>query len=285
MPRFYLSDRFGLNTDQTVGLLDDVDIHFQPICDVAGGAQVRGFEALGRKSDGPDGFRSIAPFLKDIYQAGLRPELEMVTLDKARVFLEMCDANLDPAVAKNLYVTVNLSHQTLAQRDLLKEVDLSIGLYPQAYERVRFEILEHMFPKHEQAIIVENIRALHGEGYRLYLDDFGDHPGQDEDRLRALHDLVHGVKLSGSLWTRGAEDRHGFLSSVAQAGGAGKIIVVEGVEEDEHLAETRAMAAKYGFGNLLAQGWHPVLGASMSPQTAVEVLSATAPRGPGQRLD
>lgn len=285
MSRLHLSDRFGLNTDQGVSLLDDVDIHFQPICDVAGVAQVRGFEALGRKAGGPDGFRSIAPFLKEIYQAGLRPELEMVTLDKARVFLEMCDAHLDPAVAKTLYVTVNLSHQTLAQRDLLKEVDLSVGLYPQAYERMRFEILEHMFPKHEQGIIVENIRALHGEGYRLYLDDFGDHPGQDEERLRALHDLVHGVKLSGSLWTRGAEERDGFLRSVAQGGGTGKIIVVEGVEEDEHLTETRGMAAKYGFGQLLAQGWHPVLGASMTPQTAVEVLSATAPRGPGQRLD
>lgn len=284
MSRFHLSDWFTSQPDQVIDLLDDVDIHFQPICAVGGDGSVCGFEALGRKA-GADGYKSIEPFLKDIYKAGLRPELEIVTLEKARVFLQMCDAHLEPEVAAPLYVTVNLSPQTLAQRDLLKQIEFSAGLYAHTVDRIRFEILEHSFPHHEQSVILDNIRALHEEGYKLYLDDFGDHPGQDEERLLALHDQIYGIKLSGSLWKRTPEDRNGFLRAVAQAGGRTKNIVVEGVEDDAHLAEVQGMRERHGFRVLLAQGWHPALGASMSPQTAIEAFSRSGAPGPEKNLD
>lgn len=271
MNRVKLSSRFGPRSDQSGSVLDDLDIHFQPIFDVSDISVIRGFEALGRKS-GAGGYKSIAPYLREIYEGGLRPELEMVTLERARLFLEVCDEVLPSAVSKGVYVTVNLSPQTLAQKEFLDDVDGFVGIYSQARDRIRFEILEHSFPENNHAQIIANILGLSGEGYQLYLDDYGDHPGQDEERLGVLAGHVGGIKLSGSLWKRSEESRIALLRSLNSAGVLHKNIVVEGVETDEQLHVTRSLPEDFGFSHVLAQGWHPLLGASMTHEQALEAL-------------
>jgi EAL domain-containing protein (putative c-di-GMP-specific phosphodiesterase class I) len=270
-PRSDISLRFDRTAFQNETLLDDLDIHFQPIVDLVGGSRILGFEALGRKT-GAHGITSIGPLLKDIHDAGLRPELEMRALQAARNFIRLCDENLDHAHASNVYVTVNLHHLTLAQPKLLQGIENQILDYPSAQPRIRFEILEHPFPRRAHGKIMENIRALSAEGYKLYLDDFGDHAGIDEDRLEDTKQVVTGIKLSSSLWQRDEEDRHRFLDYLASPDLQGKIIVLEGIETDEQIAKTMQMPGEYGFTKVLAQGWHPLLGASMSPESAVELL-------------
>lgn len=266
--------RFGSAHTSGGGVLDDVDIHFQPINDVSDIPTVIGFEALGRKN-GVTGLQSIGPFIDEIHAMGLRPELELRTLEKACCFLRSCDRVLQPDQAESVYVTVNLHPETLMQQGLLDEIETAIDEYPGARSRIRFEILEHEFPEEAEEDIVENIRGLSEAGYLLYLDDFGDTPGQDEHRMDMLLPYVYGVKLSGSLWEREPDERESFLSSLYDAGGHDKVIVVEGVENDDHLAETRTMSEKYGFEKVYAQGWHPLLGASMTPQSAMSVLGLT----------
>ncbi len=284
MPRSNISRRFDKTVTNDHTLLDDLDIHFQPIIDLAKGSEIQGFEALGRKMR-IGGATSIGPYINEIHAAGLRPELELRTLESAVQLIRLCDQNLDPQRAASLYVTVNLHHQTLSQPDLLKDVDEQISYYPAGQKRIRFEILEHPFPRKTQAKIMANIRALHTEGFQLYLDDFGDHPGMDEERLEDTKDIIYGIKLSGSLWQRDEESRHRFLDYLASPDLAGKVIVLEGIETDEQIAAVMQMGGQYGFSNVFAQGWHPLLGASMTPQTAVEILRQLERTAPAKTLD
>lgn len=272
MPRSNISRRFDKTVTNDHTILDDLDIHFQPIVDLEKGSEIQGFEALGRKMH-VGGVTSIGPYIDEIYASGLRPEMELRTLESAIGFIRLCDQNLDPQRAARLYVTVNLHHQTLSQPKLLKDVDDQLQIYPAAKDRVRFEILEHPFPRRTQAKIMTNIHALHGEGFQLYLDDFGDHPGIDENRLEDTKGIIYGIKLSGSLWERDEESRHRFLDYLASPDLAGKVIVLEGVETDDQITAVMQLGDKYGFSTVFAQGWHPLLGASMTPQSAVELMS------------
>lgn len=284
MPRSIISRRFDSTVTKDHTLLDDLDIHFQPIIDLAKGSEIQGFEALGRKMH-IDGATSIGPYIDKIHASGLRPELELRTLESAIQFVRLCDHNLNPQQAANLYVTVNLHHQTLSQPDLLHDIDEQVSFYPSAQQRIRFEILEHPFPRRTQAKIMANIRTLHTEGFQLYLDDFGDHPGMDEERLEDTKGIICGIKLSGSLWQRDEASRHRFLDYLASPDLAGKAIVLEGVETDEQIAAVMQMGGRYGFSKVFAQGWHPLLGASMTPQTAIDILRQLERTAPAKTLD
>ncbi|MCB1681887.1 MAG: EAL domain-containing protein [Alphaproteobacteria bacterium] len=260
--------RFGQSSLTAEESLADIDIHFQPICEVDEEPVIIGFEALGRKTS-IIGTQSIAPYIDEIHAMGLRPELELRTLEKACRFLQDCDRMLQTDQANNLYVTVNLHPLTLMQPDLLQEIDKAIASYPAARSRIRFEILEHEFPEGTEDQILENVMTLNESGYRLYLDDYGDHPGQDEDRLETMKPFIHGIKLSGSLWQRSSEGQESLLDYVASPDLSDKVIIVEGIEDDEQLERVKALQDLYGFDRVLGQGWHPSLGASLSHADAI----------------
>ncbi len=252
-------------------ILDSMTIHFQPINEIEGEPRIIGFEALGRKLSFI-GAQSIHPFLDEIYAMGLRPELELRTLEKACNFLMCCQQETALSNEDELYVTVNLHHETLAEPELVDEIEKAISKFPSVRSNIRFEILEETFPEDTAEIIHNNIKGLFSAGYKLYLDDYGDNPGQDEERLAQVKPYIYGIKISGSFWEMDEETQNRLMEHITHPDLSDKVLIIEGIETDDQMKTLASLRERFSPEIVLAQGWHPLLGASMPADKAIERL-------------
>lgn len=257
-------------------LLDDIEIQYQPIFQLGDINKIVAFEALGRKLT-PQGPVSIRPYIDEIHAAGLRQELELMTLERACIFLQNCALHIDGVEESDLGVSVNLHHRTLVQKDIPERFREVIDCYPLAKGRIRGEILEDPFPGGSERDVIATVERLCEEGIKLYLDDFGDHPGLDEIRLRKLKPFIYGVKISGNFWEKDIEARTRILDYLNKQRYAEKVWVVEGVETDDQLMSLEQMRSKHEASSVLAQGWHPELGPSMTMQQALTRMNNRSP--------
>ncbi len=255
-------------------ILGSLEVQFQPISTLDGDApEVVGFEALGRIVGDVNDAKSISPFLKEIHDGGFGSELELLTVGQVCSFLRLCDTNLDQEVSDKLYVTVNLHHRALSDPDLVSQIESIIQSYPAARSRIRFEILEDAFPQDNYRQIMNNIGELSFTGYKIYMDDYGDNSDFDDIRLQEINPFLHGVKLSGSFLDRHQQEQDRMLDRIASSL-LGKAVIVEGVETDGHMERFHLIKARCSESDVLAQGWHPDLGASMRGKQAVIHLAS-----------
>ena len=271
MPDDLIKHRFGIRSSDVGSVLDSMTIHFQPISEIEDEPRILGFEALGRKLSFI-GAQSIHPFLDEIHAMGLRPELELRTLEKACNFLIQCQQETASSREDDLYVTVNLHHETLAEPDLVDEIERAISKFPSVQSNIRFEILEETFPDDTVDTIHDNIERLFSAGYKLYLDDFGDNPGQDEERLAQVKPYIYGIKISGSFWAMDGDTQNKLMSHITHPDLSDKVLIIEGIETDEHMKHLASMRERFSPEIVLAQGWHPLLGASMPADKAIDRL-------------
>jgi diguanylate cyclase (GGDEF)-like protein len=258
------ADRLRLEQDLREAMQQGtIEVHYQPIREVAGGRLVGG-EALLRWEHPARGRVPTALFVALAEDFGLIDELGRFALDRA------CRDAAGWPVADGAapFVSVNLSVRQLRQAGLPAMVAATLVAHGLPASRLHLELTESALLDHEPAAI-GTLAELRRQGVRIWLDDFGT-GFSGLSHLRRVP--VDGVKVDRSFVQDLAGERADVTLTaaiVAMATSLGIEAVAEGVETQAQLEVLR------GLGCGLAQGWllgHPV------PQS--EFVGCIAAAGP-----
>jgi diguanylate cyclase (GGDEF)-like protein len=209
-------------------LLDELDLHYQPLVDLHG--TVMGVEALVRWRHPLRGTIMPGEFIPVAEQSLLIDRLGEWVLRRA------CR---DAASLPGRFVSLNLSGAQLKRDAVVETVRHVLAETGCAPERFTFEITETVAVSATPAVLAR-IVALRALGLRIALDDFGTgHMG-----LSALRTLpVDGIKIDRSyIQAMGTDEVASILVSALGAIGRarGVPVVAEGIETDAHLAMAKA---------------------------------------------
>ncbi len=148
---------------------DELEVHFQPICDLASGAP-RGVEALVRWRHPERGLLPAAAFVPFAEAAGILSDIDAWVLEEScRVAHHLLVA---PRLEGTLRMNVNLSPSRLRDETIVEEVDRAIREHGLPPSQLTLEITEG-------AVLSDTdgaervLRSLKDLGVRLSLDDFG----------------------------------------------------------------------------------------------------------------
>jgi EAL domain-containing protein (putative c-di-GMP-specific phosphodiesterase class I)/CheY-like chemotaxis protein len=214
---------------------EGIEMHFQPIVDLATGATV-GAEALARFVD--DLGRPPNEVFREAAEVGLGVELELTAIRMA-----LAEVGYTPA---GTYISVNASHRVAMHAGLLELLDEA------PVERLVVEITEHE-PVEDYDALISALRVLRGRGVRIAIDDAGAGFSSLRHTLRLEPDIV---KLDISI-TRGIDADRGrrALASamISFADEMEMTIVAEGIETRAEHALLRELGVPYGQGYLFAR--------------------------------
>jgi len=220
-------------------------IVYQPIVEMATGAVV-GYEALSRFADG------VVPseWFARAARVGLGEELELAAVRSALVAIE--------ALTPDVYLSINVSPQTLCSPRLLQE------LHASSPRRIVLELTEHSAVE-DYCEYRAAIARLRREGVRLAVDD----AGAGYASFRHIVDLNPDIiKIDGSL-VQGAHldpsRRSLMIAFVSFASDLGASLVAECVEVEPEAEALRGWGV--GFG----QGWLFGRPAELSAERSVPV--------------
>ncbi|MHB1676520.1 MAG: putative bifunctional diguanylate cyclase/phosphodiesterase [Sulfuriferula sp.] len=220
---------------------DQFMLLYQPLLNLKTGRTV-GYEALLRMEDREGQLIAPGQFLASAERANLNLPIDLMVIRKAT-------RRIAPLakLGQDAWVSVNLSHMTLQEADLVDRIEEILQEHPGQNGKLRFEIAEATALQNMAA--VRNFASqIKGFGCLLILDDFGLGPTS----LHYLENLsVDMVKLHPSL-TRGliedsksrifvknlTEMLHGFHLEVA----------VKSVEDPQMLDLLRATGIDYAQG-------------------------------------
>ena len=247
---------------------DELELHHQPIVDVAAG-RVVGTEALLRWRHPERGLLPPGVFVEIAEQSGLIDEIGLWTLrracEEARAWAER---------GSGLWVAVNLSARQFADPALDRHVAEALEAAGLGPERLEVELTETaVMADHERSRrAFERLRAL---GVGIAIDDFG--TGYASlSQLRALPFTKLKIDREFVRGVEGSAASQAICSALIELSwGLGIEVLAEGVESE---AELRCLR---GRGCRLFQGYHfsrPVPPAALDG--AVERIGAGLSRGP-----
>jgi diguanylate cyclase (GGDEF)-like protein/PAS domain S-box-containing protein len=241
-----VEDEYALAADLRVALArDDLDVHYQPVVDLASGAVV-GLEALARWRHLARGPVPPTRFVAVAERCGLAAALDRWVLRRA--LHDMARLRASGVVPPATSLAVNLSASNFGDPALdgdLRQWVQRAGLRP---EQISLEITETAIMA-DSAVAVAVLGRLRQQGFRIAVDDFG----TGYSSLAYLRDLpITTLKIDRSFIAEITGDA-GALAIVATilelAGAVGVDVVAEGVETAEQAALLRTL----GCGS--AQGW------------------------------
>ncbi|MDX1650375.1 MAG: EAL domain-containing protein, partial [Myxococcota bacterium] len=146
---------------------DELELHYQPICDARTGGTV-GAEALLRWNDAELGPVSPAEFIAVAEQSGLVGRIDRWVFDRACAQVESWRREgLRP-----VRVGVNVSGRHLGQREFADEVRAALRRHRGSPALLELEITESTVMS-DDPITRETLTRLHELGLGLVLDDFG----------------------------------------------------------------------------------------------------------------
>ncbi len=230
-------DRLTLEQDLREAMRDGaLDVHYQPIYDVASGTELRGAEALLRWRHPERGLVPPSLFVALAEDFGLIDELGRFAMRRACV-----DAVTWSAVdGRELFVAVNISAKQLRRPGLVDEVASvlhSTGLDP---ERLHVELTESALLD-DDPVALGALNLFRRLGVKIWLDDFGT-GFSGLSHLRRVP--VDGVKIDRSFTADLLTDHDDLaLTSaiVAMAKSLGISAVAEGVESASQLDVLRGL--------------------------------------------
>ncbi len=219
---------------------DDVDVHYQPVVDLVGGA-IRGFEALARWTHPVLGSVPPDQFIPAAERLGLIRELGLQILAKAH------DGGraLSAEAGRALSLGVNLSALQVTDQELADRVAALAGRHGEV--RLVLELTEGVLLG-DDALTVAALHRLKACGVRLAIDDFG----VGYSSVGYLHRLPLDLLKIDKVFVNELHDprSHALVQGVVSMAHALDLtVIIEGVE-DWH----SAMAAR-DLGCELAQGY------------------------------
>ena len=248
---------------------DELELHYQPIVAVAGGALL-GFEALVRWRRAPGRLATPAEFIALAEQTGLVVPLGSWVLRQACFQLREWRSTLPGA--ERLAVSVNVAGSQLVRTELLDEVaaalsDSGLDAASLKLEITESSVVDHLGPA--SAVL----REIERMGVGLWLDDFG----TGYSSLSYLHRLpIQAMKIDRS-----------FVSGLGDGNGAGALIrtivllarhlglrtIAEGVEEPGQSQRLRALGCEFVQGHLIS---YPLDAASAGQMIAAAAAPTTS---------
>jgi diguanylate cyclase (GGDEF)-like protein len=243
-------------------------LHYQPIV-ALGDRSLEGFEALVRWQHPTRGMISPAEFIPVCEETGLIVPVGYWVLREACRQLKEWQA-AQPAAAKDLTISVNVSARQLATPDLVErftKIFQETGVAPSS---IVLEITESVMIHNADAAIavLDRLTAL---GIRFHMDDFG----TGYSSLSWLHRLpLAGLKIDRSF-VRHIGDRPDYAAVITgiigMAKSLGLTLVAEGIESVEQVTMLQNMACEK------AQGYF--FNRPMTPVDATAYLQRTAKTG------
>lgn len=208
---------------------------FQRIVDIDNRITV-GHEALARFPH--DHERGPAGWFSDAFGVGLGIELEWLAATSALPFLG--------TASPETFLALNMSAATILH---LREQKLS---HPDLYRQIVIELTEHV-PVEDYVPLQNSLREMRGQGTRLAIDDFGSGYGGFRHLIALSPDII---KLDISL-VRDIHRNHASSALtrglVAFANDVGAIVIAEGVEHADELAELRNIGIHWAQGYYLGR--------------------------------
>lgn len=225
----------------------EMRLQYQPIISLASERLV-GFEALVRWDHPELGLLPPAAFIPLAEETGLIVGIGEWILRAA--------AGQASGWGGGLAVNVNVSGRQLTHPDFVRQVGAALresGLEP---GRLQLEITESVLLRDPEAAI-DVLNALRSLGVQLYLDDFGTGYSSFSylhrfpiDAVKLDRTFIHGIDL---------EPRNaaivGALMAMAQS--LGLLVVAEGVERVEEVAQLRGIECPFGQGFLFSRPLEP----------------------------
>ena len=219
-------------------------VFYQPIVSLADGT-IAGMEALVRWMHPERGWVSPPDFVPAAEETGLIFAMGGWVLHEACRQLREWQRTVPCGDA--LTVSVNLSVKQFAQADLVEQVRRVLESTQLPPESLRLEVTESVIVDNLEsaAAMLARLRAL---GLRVYMDDFG----TGYSSLSSLHRLpIDALKVDRSFVSRlGTErDASQLVRTIATlAHNLELVLVAEGVETAEQLAELRDLHTEYAQG-------------------------------------
>lgn len=240
---------------------NELKIFYQPIMSLKDG-RVAGFEALLRWQHPEHGFLTPDTFIPLAEESELIVTLGRFALATAAEDLAVWQ-NLFP-LRKALFASVNVSSRQLLRHDLIDDVEQVLAEADIAKGSLRLEVTESLVMANPELAsrILLRIREL---GAGISLDDFG----TGHSSLSYLQQFpVDTIKIDKSFvehMGKGEEPPVIVRSIVSMAQDLGKMVVAEGAETDEQVAELKRMGCDY------AQGFN--FGRPMTAEDTLEFIA------------
>ncbi len=141
---------------------------WQPI--MQNGQILAGFEALARWHTKEHGMISPGEFLPIARVAGLMPEMTRRILQQSLDMLANLQKN--GLVDNSVYMSVNFDPEQIVQPQFEELLDSHIRKYGLQPHHLSIELVESSWLE-ESDVLLERLRKLREQGYKLALDDFG----------------------------------------------------------------------------------------------------------------
>jgi diguanylate cyclase (GGDEF)-like protein len=254
---------------------DELVLHFQPKVAIGSGA-LSGVEALVRWQHPERGLLPPFDFLPLAERTGVIADVTRWVLDAA---LRQSRAWLDAGV--RLPIAVNLSAADVLDARLPEVVAAALARWQVPGELLECEISEHTVLA-DPLRAVEGLSRLRAMGIRLSLDDFG----RGQSSLAYLKRLpLDEIKIDRSFvmgMTRDGSDAAIVRATIDLGRHLGLLVVAEGVESDEVLAELAGLscdeAQGFGIGRPMPghelADWLAIRGAAAGTASAAGAASA-----------
>lgn len=218
------------------------DVHYQPIIDMASG-KVRSAEALVRLHDIEYGDIYPDEFIPLAERNGSISEITMFVLGRVCDFIRRggcSEKGLD-------FIEVNLSASECMRNGTAERLIGVLKSYDIDPRHISFEITETAATGGNTTVL-DNLNKLTAYGIKFALDDYGTGYSNLSELVALPFDIV---KIDRSVLWMAAEEEDAMrvLKSVLDlVHEIGAKIVIEGVEDDEHVAILRANGVEYAQG-------------------------------------
>ncbi|MFN0088995.1 MAG: putative bifunctional diguanylate cyclase/phosphodiesterase, partial [Acidimicrobiales bacterium] len=226
----------------------ELDIHYQPISDLADGALV-GFEALVRWNDPELGVVSPDQFIPAAEDHGLIAALGHTML--VRALADLAVWRRLPG-RSGLYMNVNMSLRELDDQSVAYEIATALGQADLPASALCIELTESAVMR-RPGVALARLDALKRLGVRLAIDDFGTGYSSLAHLKRLPVDVLKIDKAFVGGLGVDQESAPIIEAIVALAKALRLKTAVEGVETAEQLAELRRLGADYGQGYFIGR--------------------------------
>lgn len=228
---------------------DEIEIHFQPICNLAD-LKIAGLEALARWRHPTRGLLPPLEFINLAEQSGMIGEIGQIVLAGAARQLGVWQRVLRRD--DSFFVAVNISPSHFLQSGFLEQVQSIIRREGLKAQSLKIEVTESVIMRHpDRAMrLFERLRSL---GVGLACDDFG----TGFSNLSSIRDLPFDtLKIDKSFLSPISFDNRGgiVISTIAElAHGLGMIVVAEGIETQDQIDRLAQLGCDLGQGYFIGE--------------------------------